>query len=334
MGPKRMKLRGAQSSIVVKGATRRKKANRPNRDGARTIVASESSDDSDSDNDSEYSDSSKTRRRQTVWDEVSENEVAEKLTLTDLPIRESYMLYNEILQIDECIKHWSTNPLIDNIFLDYNPEDVQVDDDQLERMKNRFPDEIRKAREMMQEKCLFDIFGDEQDVETYQGRFMYRALSKFNELPTRLEQEAVLFTIVAGTLLRSVVGNNKTLEREQITEPFEASENVWNLTSSKDDLQSPHTVPLPVIFAAYLWVASDPHVFMDGVTDRYLTLPEPPNFSNWKRYLKPWESGEVRVNVKNLCRLRVAPRNNMDWITNRGLFTGDSSQEVRKRYIR
>ena len=88
---------------------------------------------------------------------MPENEVVEKLTLTDLPIRESYMLYNEILQIDECIKHWSTNPLIDNIFLDYNPEDVQVDDDQLERMKNRFPDEIRKAREMMQEKCLFGI---------------------------------------------------------------------------------------------------------------------------------------------------------------------------------
>ena len=135
---------------------------KPNRQAAPSITRRGEDRNSDDDNDENY---------YPVWDDHIADEVAEVvLTLTDKPLAASYALYNAILTMDAGIKQGDTEDKRQNVFSAFAPADVEVDEHQLARMKRHFNSELKKARETMTSRCLVDIFGDNYDVDTLEGR--------------------------------------------------------------------------------------------------------------------------------------------------------------------
>ena len=272
-----------------------------------------------------------TRKADRDHDSDSDNDVEkwepdydpndEKVRLTGSDIPTSYQLYNEILQMDQSLPAQAADhdPLV-NMFIDFTEEDVQADETVLARMKNRMPDIYRRAREVLTEYCIDVIFGKNHDTSTVNGRFVYRALSRFVELPTKLEQECALFTIVAGVVLRRELAKSPDELREQVTDPFQDNRNVWNLEDT--DLTKEHTVPHPAVFAIFLWVAVDPHIFEFGTTPAYMLMGAPPVF-NHEVLLRKWTTGEMPVNVQTLLNLKRPPTVPKDYLTNLSSLHGN-----------
>ena len=321
-GNKGRKKGNAQSSALYNTVKSqfRALAGLPTRTAAKSLAIIDENDNEDDDNDDLY-----------VEPDGSSVLVTGRVVLTDLPIAESYQLYHTWLTRDVSIMQWGSDNDIQMIFADNEENDVEVDQNQLGRMKRNFPDELRKARDIMSEPCLEEIFGVVRDVNKFEGRLTYRALKKFNNLSSKLEQEAVLFTIVSGAMLHRVSlrpGDDLEYQIQRIT-----NGNIWNFDGVVD-LNSHHTIPHPGVYAAYLWVANDPHFFEFNTPSAYMLLPRPPNFNTYERFLKGWIKGILQVNVQAVRNLRHRPKDNRVYMQNVSAIHGSFSPGMAERNLR
>ena len=71
-----------------------------------------------------------------------------------------------------------------------------------------------EAMKVMHDDCIAYIFGPEQEEITDLWKMRYCALDRFIKLPTRADQERVLFVIVADSVLRSALANESDLYHE------------------------------------------------------------------------------------------------------------------------
>ena len=199
---------------------------------ANNTAQRESDSDNNDDDDDEYVGGG---RIFDINDEEKDDEEEEPLLrLTGKPLRESYAQYHEILKEDRHIERWrpredDSGPL--HVFMEAAGSDEEEfhDEQQLTRMQNRIAATVQQARETLSEECLTHIFGDQHDTSTPNGRLFYTALQRFNALQGAKEQEGVLFTIVAGSLLRRVTLGEEALHNEQVKTPYERGDNVWNV---------------------------------------------------------------------------------------------------------
>ena len=276
----------------------------PNRRAARSRRSRDSDDNTDdSDNCPVWDDPDRLREEGVI---PSAEEALNTVALTGKSISDSYAYYSRILECDKSFRQGNTvDPRI-TVFIEHTPEQVWVDDVLLARIKRHIEPEYQKAREVMGADLVSNIFGINHDMETFDGRYVYRALTRFNNLATIFEKETVLFSVVAGVVLRqqSLIDSQEVYQ-EQVLDQEEQTACVWNFFNVPG-LQSPHVIPHSCVFAVLLWIAMDPHCFELNVPASYLVLPENPDVYTWETHLRPFVDGDILVNTR-LLQQYVSP---------------------------
>jgi hypothetical protein len=206
------------------------------------------------------------------------------------------------------IKEWgpANDDRLSSVFWDFEEDVSHLDDPVLVRMQQNLPRLLQELRRYFSLECLKDIFGTNQDLATINGRLCYLALKRFRELDSVKYQESVIFTLVAGYLLRQVTHGDEALHHEQIDEPATTPwENIWNFSQFDGaDGNGSRAKPHPVVYASFLWVARDPTVFItDTLARGSIALDRPPTVDNYETILTNWAKGDWRVNAQVLLNL-------------------------------
>ena len=269
------------------------------------------SDDNDDDDEDYYEEGEREAERNARGNRDNEIDAeTDRIKLTGESPKISYELYHDILQTDLSIKEWGPedDDRLSSVFWDFDEDVSNIDEPVLVRMRQNLPRWLQDLRRHFSKECLTDIFGTNQDLDTINGRLFYHAIKRFHELDRIKYQESVLFTLVAGCLLRQVTQDDEALHQEQIDEPATTrSENVWNFrTFDGDNVEGNPPKPHPVVYAAFLWAARDPTVFIvDTLARGPIALDRPPTARNYENILTNWAKGDWRVNAQVLLNLRV-----------------------------
>ena len=227
--------------------------------------------------------------------------------LTGRPMAESYEQYFDALCRDRDLDSLYTTKERSQtlVFQLYNVDtDFNVDHSEIERWERKSAHVHAEAMKVMRDDCIAYIFGPEQKEITDLWKMRYCALDRFIKLPTRADQERVLFVIVADSVLRSALANDTDLYHAHVTCSEAIHRNCWNNIPTEDltSLLDPHES----VLAVFLWVATDQRIFRLNSTETvHSPLIKPPTDLNYHKLLKLWEKGDLVVNLERLSHANI-----------------------------